>query len=139
MPKRKKMKNYGNIMRASYKERFINQWTNNQEEAHDKKMVSLLLMAEGGSMVQILVCEDPMYNGIFHLKKFKFREEDPMVLEVDSLDDIHDPKKETYRDFMEQFPELIEKYDIEIPLGLGLDLSNHQLSRISELNKLIME
>lgn len=138
MPKRKKMKNYGNIMRASYKERFINQWTNNQEENNDLKMVSLLLMAEGGSMVQILICEDPMYNGIFHLKNFKFREEEEhMTLEVDGLDDIHDPKKETYREFMEQFPELVEKYDIEVPEEL--DLTQHQLSHISKLNKLIME
>lgn len=137
MPKRKKMKNYGNIIRPSYVEKYINQWTNNQETKDDLKMVSLLLLAEGGSLVQILVCEDQIYNGVFHLKKFKFRQEDEMVLEVDELDDIHDPKKETFREFMEQLPELIEKYDIIIPEHL--DLTQHGLSDIKSLQVLIME
>jgi hypothetical protein len=137
MPKRKKMKNYGNIIRPNYKEKYINQWTNNQETKEDLKMISLLLMAEGGSVVQILICEDEIYNGVFHLKRFKFREDDFMVLEVDDLDDIHDPKKQTFKEFMDQLPELIEKYDIVIPEDL--DLSTHPLHKIKELELLVME
>lgn len=137
MPKRKRMKNYGNVIRPVFEDTYMNQWTNNQETGNDLKMVSLLLLAEGGSLVQLIVCEDEMYNGIFHLKHFKFNDDKEPILAVDDLDDIHDPKAQNYESLVSQLPELAEKYDIVIPEKFKF--GGDPLSRYKEYPKLIME
>lgn len=139
MPKRKKVKSYGNSVTPLFTERYLNQWSNNQETKEDLKMVSFLIPAIGGSAIQILICEDELYNGIFHLQRFTFVESssgDAPSLVIDDLEVLYDFKP-NMGDLSMVLGSLAEKYEALVPLGFPS--TDDPLSLIETLPKLIME
>lgn len=138
MPRRKRIKDYGNIITTDFEKEFINNWSNNEVTKEDIKSVSLILKAEGGSLVQILIAEDALYNGIFHLKEFSISEKDGVTsISIEDLEDIHDAKKYTYDSFMSKIDELAEKYAIEIPTDI--EWPSDPLSNQLDYPKLLTE
>jgi len=132
------MKDYGNKISLLDEELYLNQWSMNKEMKEDMLMVSYLMKAEGGSIIQILIAEDSLYNGIFHLTKFKFEEEDNRKkLVIQKFDDIHDAKQQEYEQLILQLPEIIEKYQGELK---GINFENTiPLHNAKNYNLLVLE
>lgn len=140
MPKRKKMKDYGNRISTEVMEELTNNWYSNKNEKEDLVMVSVFFEAEGGSLLQVIIAEDELYNGIFHLKRFEFNDEEYWKLEVDDLDVLHDPRRQDLEGLFDQLPEIAEKYDGILPNNLK-DLSTKKdiLKEYKELPLLVVE
>lgn len=139
MPKRKKVSDYGNNLSSAFKETYLNTWSDNQETREDAKMVSFLIPAVGGSLIQILLCEDEFYNGIFQLKRFEFLENGTSkqpTLVVDDLEVLYEYRPD-FTDLHSLISSLSEKYEAFLPEGFPF--LEDPLSPSQHLPKLIMD
>jgi len=138
LPKRKKIEgNYGNNISDEFTHRFVNRWTGNHDKVLKINTASLLLLAEGGSLIQVLVSDNPLYNGVFHLERFEYSEKKVPVLRVLSLDSIHSPSKKDLKGLLEQLPRLCVKYQGVLNEPLDTDFS--PLENLSSLPELFFE
>lgn len=134
MPKRKRVQDYGNKWSEEIREKYINTWTNNSENG--LIMASMFLEAEGGSLLQLIICDDEEYNGIFHIKCFEFNLDSESLI-IDDLDILHNLKNQTQKGLMKQINEIARKYQGKIPKNI--DLTINPLENIDNFIKVILE
>ena len=89
MPRKKRERNRGRIIRQEMQDKFLNQWTNNQENSYDLKTVSIIFRNENDCLFQILLSEDHIFNGIFLITTYKFSKEEDgtYMLTIEDLED----------------------------------------------------
>lgn len=140
MPRKKRERNRGRIIRQEMQDKFLNQWTNNQENSYDLKTVSIIFRNENDCLFQILLSEDHIFNGIFLITTYKFSKEEDgtYMLTIEDLEDIHNPRLNTFKEFCEELPQLFDKYKVIVPEEFTYHPTDEPLSKIKTYNKLIM-
>lgn len=114
--KSRRTKQYARFIRPEIRDIFLNKWSNNQEHSEDLKVVSILFEAESNTLIQLIVSQDEVYNGIFKIKEFKFGIKDnEYSIEIIDLEDIYAQDDVSYEQCLTIFPQLIEEYKIIIP------------------------
>lgn len=138
MPKKKRARGrYGNIITEEFQNTYIDTWSNNKEDSDDILMLSLLIKTEGSSLIQIIVSENPLYNGIYHIIKFKYKSGTKNKIICEDVDVLHDPKKTDLEGLIEQLPEIARKHQGILPDNLPLDVNPFEV--LKELPVLIIE
>ena len=115
MPKRKKIEgSYNNIVKEEENKKYFNQWVNNPND-FGFKMYSYIIHAEATSAIQIIVCSNPLYNGIFHLTKFEFKEKDGQkIIQINDFELLKESKDNSFNSLISYITDIAEKYSGEI-------------------------
>lgn len=114
MPKRKKRHvPYGNLKDLKKIEEFIENWTVFKDQVDGQKIFSYLIRAEADSLIQIIISEDKVHDGIYHLTNYEFKESKTPELVVKDFDVIDSGCLECYNDFESELLALKPKYLIE--------------------------
>lgn len=136
--KKRRSKPYARFIRPEIREIFLNKWSNNQEHSEDLKVVSILFEGESNTLIQLIVSQDGIYNGIFRIKEFKFGIKDnEYSIEIIDLEDIYSHDNVSYSQCLTIFPQLIEDYKIIIPEGF--EFPDNPLEKYNTYPKLILE
>lgn len=115
MPKRKKIEgSYNNVVREEEDKKYFNQWVNHPND-FGFKMYSYIIHAEATSAIQIIVCSNPLYNGIFHLTKFEFLEKNAeCFLKINDFELLKESKDNSFNSLISYITDIAEKYSGEI-------------------------
>lgn len=112
MPKRKKIEgSYNNVVEEKIYKRYFNKWIENPND-FGLKMYSYFIVAEATSAIQLIVCSNPIYNGIFHLTKFEFVNEDS--IRINDFELLKESKDNSFNNLMIYIKEISDKYSGEI-------------------------
>lgn len=115
MPKRKKIEeSYNNLIPES-KEKYFNKWVENPNEL-GVKMYSYFIHAEATSVIQIIICSNTLYNGIFHVTHFNFIDEEGKddAFETIDFELLKESKDNSFKTLITAFPEIANKYEGQI-------------------------
>ena len=115
MPKRKKIEESYNNVIPEGKGQYFNQWVENPNEL-GVKMYSYFIHAEATSVIQIIICSNTLYNGIFHVTHFTFIEEDGKddAFETIDFELLKESKDNSFNTLIKVFPEIASKYEGQI-------------------------
>lgn len=140
MPKRKRMKDgYGNVFSELMNETYLNKWACVIDEYGSMQCASMLIRAEGGSLIQIISSKNELYNGVYHIERFKETEKKGIcTIIVNDLDVVHDSKDCSYISMINQLPDIFSKYQVEISPD-ELPLMDIQLDDIKNLPKIMFD
>lgn len=115
MPKRKKIEESYNNVIPEGKEKYFNKWIENPNEL-GVKMYSYFINAEATSVIQIIICSNTLYNGIFHVTHFNFIEEEGKddAFETIDFELLKESKDNSFNTLIKAFPEIANKYEGKI-------------------------
>jgi hypothetical protein len=138
VPKRKRARGkYGNIITEEFQNTYIDAWSNNKGDSDDILMLSFFIKTEDNSLIQIMVSENQLYNGIYYIAKFKYKSGDKNKIICEDVDVLHDPRKSNLEGLFEQLPEIARKYQGILPDNLPLEFNPFE--KIKELPILVIE
>ena len=114
MPRRKKrIVPYGNLVPLDKLQQYLENWTLSFDEYDNTKIFSYLIEAEADSLIQIIISENKIYDGIYHLTEYDFLDRSKPELIVKKFDVIDSGTLKKYTDIIHELSDLKSKYLIK--------------------------